>query len=26
MGAVSLRLGTFGTPQAERAKRCFWRD
>ncbi|RMM73364.1 DNA internalization-related competence protein ComEC/Rec2 [Pseudomonas savastanoi pv. phaseolicola] len=26
LGAVSLRLGTFGTPQAERAQRRFWRD
>ncbi|KPY50748.1 DNA internalization-related competence protein ComEC/Rec2 [Pseudomonas savastanoi pv. retacarpa] len=26
LGTVSLRLGTFGTPQAERAQRRFWRD
>ncbi|WP_032609111.1 DNA internalization-related competence protein ComEC/Rec2 [Pseudomonas syringae] len=26
LGAVRLQLGTFGTPQAERAQRRFWRD
>ncbi|KPZ03688.1 Competence protein ComEC [Pseudomonas tremae] len=26
LGAVSLQLGAFGTPQAERAQRRFWRD
>ncbi|KOP52747.1 competence protein ComEC [Pseudomonas coronafaciens pv. porri] len=26
LGAVSLQLGAFGTPQGERAQRRFWRD
>ncbi|RMT53178.1 DNA internalization-related competence protein ComEC/Rec2, partial [Pseudomonas coronafaciens pv. atropurpurea] len=26
LGAVSLQLGAFGTPKAERAQRRFWRD
>ncbi|AVX23898.1 DNA internalization-related competence protein ComEC/Rec2 [Pseudomonas syringae pv. atrofaciens] len=26
LGAVRLQLGTFGSPQAERAQRRFWRD
>ncbi|WP_032709665.1 hypothetical protein, partial [Pseudomonas syringae] len=26
LGAISLQLGAFGQPRAERAQRRFWRD